>query len=116
MPGTPARNYAASDFDTRHLLTADWVLKLPVGHGEHFLGNTNHLVNALIGGWNTSGILRLSSGLPFGISDGDGWSTNWEYESYEVQTGPITLNKHRDDHGSVQIFGTPLKRWSQLSR
>lgn len=98
----PRKNYAVSDFDTRHLLTADWVLKLPVGTGQKFLGNSNHFVNGVIGGWDLSGIARLSSGLPFGLSDGDGWSTNWEYEGYQVQTGPVKVKKN------IRSDGTPL--------
>ena len=101
----PRKNYATSDFDTRHLLTGDWVVKLPVGTGQTFAGSSGRVLNAILGGWDTSGILRLSSGLPFGLSDGDGWSTNWEYESYQVQTGPISIHKHLNANGSPQIFG-----------
>ena len=103
----PRKNYSISDFDTTHLLTGDWVLRLPVGRGQHFAGNSNGLVNALIGGWYTSGIVRVSSGLPFGIYDGDGWSTNWEYEGYEVNTGKIKMGKHLDENGSPQAFADP---------
>jgi hypothetical protein len=103
----PRKNYAVSDFNTTHLLTADWVLKLPVGRGEMIGRNSNHFVNAAIGGWYLAGILRTSSGLPFGIYDGDGWATNWEWESAQVQTGPIKMRKHLDSNGSPQAFDTP---------
>ncbi len=98
----PRKNYAVSDFDTRHLLTLDWVAKLPVGAGQRYLNSSSHLVNALIGGWDLSGIMRLSSGLPFALSDGDGWSTNWEYEGYQVQTGKVNTKKN------IRSDGTPL--------
>lgn len=98
----PRKNYAVSDFDTRHLLTADWVLRLPAGTGQRFLGNSNHYVNAVVGGWDLSGILRLSSGLPFSLTDGDGWSTNWEYEGAQIQTGPVKVKKN------IRADGTPL--------
>ena len=101
----PGKNYGTSDFDTRHLLTADWVVRLPVGKGQALLGGSNRFADAILGGWDTSGILRVSSGLPFSLADGDGWSTNWEYESYQVKTGPIDIQKHRDANGSPQIFG-----------
>ncbi len=100
----PRKNYSVSDFDARHLLTGDWVVKLPVGRGQHFLGNSPFLLDALVGGWNLSGIARLSSGLPFGLSDGDGWATNWEYESYQVQTGPVTTKKNLNANGLPQVF------------
>jgi hypothetical protein len=110
----PRKNRSISDFNTKHLVTADWVLRLPVGQGQHFAGNTGRLVNALVGGWYVSGILRASSGLPFGVSDGNGWSTNWEYESYEVQTGPIKMRKHLDKNGSPQAFDDPTAALKNL--
>jgi len=103
----PRKNYTISDFNTTHLLTADWVLHLPVGRGQHFGGGSGHLVDALIGGWNLSGIARASSGLPFSMYDGKGWSTNWNWTSYQVQTGPITMRKHIDSNGSPQAFDNP---------
>jgi hypothetical protein len=103
----PRKSYGISDFNTTHLLTADWVLKLPVGRGQALAGGSGRLLDALIGGWNLSGIARLSSGLPFGVSDGLGWGTNWEYESNMVQTGPIKMRKHIDENGSPQAFDNP---------
>ncbi|RSL14819.1 outer membrane receptor protein involved in Fe transport [Edaphobacter aggregans] len=104
----PRKNYAVSDFDTAHLLTADWVWLMPFGRGQHYGGNVSHLVDALIGNWNLAGIARVSSGLPFGISDGLGWSTNWEWQSNMVQTGPIKMRKHQDANGSPQAFDDPI--------
>ncbi len=103
----PGKNYAISDFNTTHILTGDWVLQLPVGRGQHFAGGVNRFVDAAIGGWSLSGIARVSSGLPFTIYDGDGWSTNWEYQSAMVQTGPIKMRKHIDKNGSPQPFDDP---------
>jgi len=104
----PRKNYAVSDFNTTHLLTADWVLKLPVGRGQHFAGNANRFVDAAIGGWDLSGIARVSSGLPFAISEGLGWGTNWEWSSSMVQTGPVKMRKHQDANGSPQAFDDPI--------
>lgn len=103
----PRKNYAPSDFDTRHLVTADWVLQLPVGQGQRFGGSSSHLVNAFIGGWNISGIARASSGLPWSVYDGLGWGTNWEWSSAMVQTAPIKMRKHIDDAGAPQVFDDP---------
>ena len=104
----PRKNYAVSDFDTTHLLTADWVWLMPFGRGQHYGGNANHVVDTLIGGWNVSGIARVSSGLPFAIYDGNGWGTNWEWSSAMVQTGPIKMRKHQDANGSPQAFDDPI--------
>ncbi len=103
----PRKNYTISDFNTTHLVTADWVLRLPVGRGQRLAGGSGRLVDAVIGGWYTTGIVRASSGLPFGVADGDGWSTNWENEGYEVKTGAIKMRKHIDANGSPQAFDDP---------
>lgn len=100
----PRKNYAVSDFDTRHLFTADYVVALPFGHGRAFGGNSSKLVDAFLGGWTMSGIYRVSSSLPWTIYDGNGWATNWEWESAEVQTGPIKMRKHQTSNGSLQVF------------
>ncbi|HEY4355768.1 MAG TPA: TonB-dependent receptor [Acidobacteriaceae bacterium] len=92
----PRKSYALSDFDTTHLLTGDWVLNLPVGRGHHFAAGSGRLLDALIGGWNISGIARVSSGLSFGVYDGFGWGTNWEWESAMVQVAPIKMRRHLD--------------------
>jgi len=99
----PAKNHGISDFNTTHLLTSDWVVEIPAGYALR----SGRAVKQLLGGWSFAGIERLSSGLPFNLVDGDGWSTNWEVESAMVQTGPIKMRKHLDTHGSPQAFDVP---------
>ncbi len=92
----PGKNFAISDFDTTHLVTANWVLRLPAGHGQKFGANSGHLLNAVLSGWDLAGIARASSGLPFTIYDGNGWGTNWEFESAMIQVAPIKMRRHLD--------------------
>ena len=63
----PRDNYAVSDFDTRHMLTADWVFSLPFGRGRPLLPNGGKISEAIVGGWQLTGLSRWTSGLPFGI-------------------------------------------------
>ncbi len=102
----PYLNRAVSDFDTTHLLTVDWVYQLPVGRGAAYLSNVNGLVNALIGGWQSSGILRTTSGLPFSFNE-PGWTTNWQQEGYGIVTGNIKMRRHFDANGNPQFFDNP---------
>ncbi len=102
----PYLNRASSDFDTRHLITADWVYVLPFGAGQAVAGGSGHLLNALIGGWQWSGIQRWTSGLPFSVSD-PGWSTDWQIESYGVKTGSVKMHRHYDSNGNPQFFADP---------
>ena len=52
----PSLNRAVSDFDTKHLITFDWVYQLPFGHGQKFANSTNRFVDELIGGWQWTGV------------------------------------------------------------
>ncbi len=101
----PYLNRGHSDFDVRHLITTDWVYQLPFGQGQKFAGSANTALNALIGGWQFPGIIRWSSGLPFGLSD-PGWSTDWQIESFGVVTGKVQMKK-QVLNGSPQVFADP---------
>lgn len=102
----PYLNRGPSDFDTRHLITVDAVYQLPFGRGKMLAGGANGLLDAIIGGWQLSGINRWSSGLPFSFTE-PGWSTDWQIESFGVQTGPIKMRRHLDQNGNPQFFDNP---------
>jgi hypothetical protein len=102
----PDRNRGASDFDTRHMITVDWVYLLPFGRGNHFFGNAGGVTEALIGGWQFSGIQRWTSGLPFSLFE-PGWSTNWQQESNAIVTGKVKMRRHFDSDGTPQFFDDP---------
>jgi len=88
----PHLNRGSSDFDTRHLITGNWVYELPFGRGKALAANSSSVLNAIIGGWQWSGVNRWSSGLPWSIIE-PGWSTDWQIESYAVNTQPIKTSK-----------------------
>jgi hypothetical protein len=46
----------------RHLLRFSYVYLLPVGRGQHFLGNLSGAANQVIGGWELSGITTMATG------------------------------------------------------
>ena len=48
----------------RHNWLTTVIYQLPVGEGQRFLDTPNHVVNAIIGGWQTSNIFLIQSG-PF---------------------------------------------------
>ena len=99
----PYLNRGVSDFDTRHLLTVDSVYQLPFGRGKMLGGGVSGLVDSLIGGWQLSGISRVSSGLPFSFSE-PGFTTNWQIESFGVRTGSVKMRRHFDSNGNPQFF------------
>jgi hypothetical protein len=98
----PKLNKAVSDFDTRHLITIDWVYSLPVGRGKMLVNGANRVVDAVIGGWQWSGLSRWSSGLPFSVYE-PGWSTDWMQEGYGIVTDPVKIHRHMVN-GVPQVF------------
>ncbi|MEJ7624564.1 MAG: TonB-dependent receptor [Pyrinomonadaceae bacterium] len=82
---------SVSDFDLTHVINFNGIWDLPIGRGRRFGDGMNKVLNALIGGWQLSGIYRYDSGYPYtgGFFDGTGWQTNWQIRSYNTQIGPI---------------------------
>jgi hypothetical protein len=62
----PSSNYSNSNFDVRNAFKGYVVYELPFGRGRQFL-NKNSFVDAVIGGWQLSDSLVLSSGNPFTV-------------------------------------------------
>ncbi|HEV2706414.1 MAG TPA: TonB-dependent receptor [Pyrinomonadaceae bacterium] len=60
-------NYARSDFDRRHALQGYMVYDLPFGRGRRFLGDTNPVLNQIVGGWEIASSLIWQSGRPFTV-------------------------------------------------
>jgi hypothetical protein len=89
----PSASYANSDFDIRHLITADWTLALPYGHGQRFGANSSTFMNEVLGGWNVNGIAKYSSALPWSVLS-TGSPTDLQYLSYDVQIAPVQNSGH----------------------
>jgi hypothetical protein len=66
---SPGQTYAPSDFDIRHNINANWLLDVPFGKGRRFGGGWNRVLDTAFGGWQLTGLLRWSSGLPWSVSD-----------------------------------------------
>ena len=89
-PFRQSDNYASSDFDVRHAINVNTVIELPFGRGKHFLGDLHGVAEAILGGWETSGIFRWNSGLPeFPPYDSSTWSTNFNVQTSVGMTGYI---------------------------
>jgi hypothetical protein len=68
--GVYGRTISAND--TPNVVTFSSVFYVPVGRGKAFLGNTNRLVDAVVGGWEISPLYVYTAGKPVGIGN------NWE--------------------------------------
>jgi outer membrane receptor protein involved in Fe transport len=59
-----------STFDVPHRFVASWSYDLPIGKGKWLGKNFNGFLNALLGGWQTSGSYTWQTGTPIPIVDG----------------------------------------------
>ncbi len=53
-----------STFDIKHNFTSTFIYDVPIGKGRSLLSNAPALVDAVVGGWSFSGLLRLQGGYP----------------------------------------------------
>lgn len=99
---------AVSDYDTRHQFNADWVADLPFGKGRELLRNAGPALEAIVGGWQLSGLTRWTSGFPVNISNGFNWPTNWQLGGNAFLTSPLHTGTYYINSGAnagnVSIF------------
>jgi len=67
----PNQEYGPLDFDVRNRFVASYTYDLPFGSGQRFATHVG-FIDALIGHWNWSGIVTLSNGTWFTVTDGNG--------------------------------------------
>jgi len=63
-------NYARSDFDRTHALQSNWTWELPVGKARRWGPGWPAPADAILGGWQLTGYLRLTTGRPFTVYSG----------------------------------------------
>jgi hypothetical protein len=93
----PQQNRAVSDFDTTHIVNANWVYQLPFGRGKHFGSGMNAIANSVLGGWTVSGLWRWSSGYPFTLIS-PAWATN-----YDLETPVVPVSNARPKTGEFIV-------------
>jgi len=107
----PNARRSVSDFDLTHQINGNWIWDLPFGRGQRFGRDTNKVVDAFIGGWELTGLVRWTSGFPFTINNGYTWATNWQLGGGAVLNGPVstgtTVDPAGTSPGSVSIFRDP---------
>jgi len=105
---SPNQFRGVSDFDTTHQLNANWLVGLPFGRGKQFGRNASPALNALIGGWQLTGLLRWTSGFPFSVDNGQFWATDWDEQGNGQLIGhPKTGVFKNPTTGIVSVFADP---------
>ena len=114
---------AVSDFDMRHQANANWVAELPFGRGKPLLADMGPVGETLLGGWQVSGLWRLTSGMPLSVLNGLAWPTCYCYYHFAEPTGPIPQQTNTADARLVSggtgpnVFSDPataLKSFRQV--
>ena len=117
---SPGQMRAVSDYDTTHIVSAFWVAEVPFGRGKRFGSGMGKALDALVGGWQISGVFRETSGLPATTDNGGFWPTGWNVEGYASQLGPVhaatTKNVASVGGGSgPNIFPDPTAALAQFA-
>ena len=96
---------SVSEFDIPHVFQVSYVYQLPFGRGKMFGNSWNRAVDALLGGWQTNGILRFDNGLPIQLT----YNGSQPIPTYGTQrpnlSGPLTRNN--GSNWMQQYFATP---------
>ena len=105
----PKQERGVSSYDATHQFNANWIAELPFGRHRAIGGSADSALNALIGGWQLSGLFRWTSGFPVNVDNGySNFPTNFEQEGNANLVGPVTtgayLIKTGPDAGNVNIF------------
>jgi hypothetical protein len=97
--------YSVSDFDSTHVINANFLFEMPVGRGRKWFSNMNRLTDAFLGGWSLRGIYRFNTGQPISVPfDQAQWATNWNVQSNGTRTRQVDWGTYRD---TANIFANP---------
>jgi len=107
-PWSPSQMRAISDYDATHVISGFWVAELPIGRGKHFGSSMSRWMDAIVGGWQLSGIVRFSTGLPAFLDNGGFWSTNWNVEGPGTHIAPTLTGTTKNSlTGGPNMFPDP---------
>ena len=62
---------------------------MPFGQGKAIGHDVSKPLNALIGGWQLTGLFRMTSGFPVNVGNVFGFPTNWELTGNANLTGAV---------------------------
>jgi hypothetical protein len=100
---------AVSDFDTTHQVNANWIIDLPFGRSRAIAAHVNRGVDAVIGGWQLSGLFRWTSGFPYTIYNNPAdYPTDWYWEGAAMPTvSHVQSGAYHMANGNVNLFPDP---------
>jgi len=91
-------------YDVTHVLTSYATYDLPIGRGKAVGKDMNKAANAVIGGWQVSGLFSWHGGFPLTISGGDASGTNSRGARANCIAPATVFGKQNSDQGGYQWF------------
>ncbi|HWP85879.1 MAG TPA: TonB-dependent receptor [Terriglobia bacterium] len=70
----PVADYSLADFHILHNFVSNFTYDLPIGQGKPIGSNWGGVANAILGGWQISGVFAAQTGNPFSIAGEDSYS------------------------------------------
>jgi hypothetical protein len=111
----PNAQKGVSSFDVTHQLNANWIWQLPAGRGQKFAHGSSRLLDAAIGGWQLSGVFRITSGFPVTVDNGfSSFPTNFEMEGNADKVGPVKTGAYLVN-GLPNIFANGVNAISSFA-
>ena len=106
----PEKQWGTADFDVTHLINLNWIAELPFGRSKPFASNLPPALDAIVGDWTTSGIVRWSSGFPFSVFNcRQCWSTNWNLQGNASLVTPGALPETGTTKNAVSGYPSPFR-------
>jgi Carboxypeptidase regulatory-like domain len=91
----PRAQYGPASFDATHQINSNWIYQLPFGRGKMLATDASRGLDAVIGGWQISGLFRWTSGFPVTVDNGvTNFPTNFEMEGNADQVAPVKAGKY----------------------
>jgi len=107
----PSANYSNSNFDVRNAFKGSVVYELPIGRGK-MLALNNRLLDQVIGGWQLSSTIVLTTGNPFSVYVPDNSNSHGVngFHQFPNVTGVSATPRHKSIHEwyNPAAFSQPL--------
>ncbi|MDP9050781.1 MAG: TonB-dependent receptor [Acidobacteriota bacterium] len=106
-----------SDFDVRHIVTADFIAQLPFGHGRQFASNVPWFIDELIGGWDLAGLPTWQSGFALSTTSSaflSSFFNNAPLIYIGAPSDDVAMHLHKNASNQLVAFNDPAKALSHF--
>jgi hypothetical protein len=97
----PQLDYGPSDFNVTQRFVASYIYQLPIGRGKKLLGSVNRAADAVVGGWQLSGITTFQTGFPFSVTASD--ANGLDFTQFQRANYTPGCNIHSGTSGLTRI-------------